>query len=35
VLGWDGFLQSSLVLGALTAATAVFVVAASASSPVE
>ena len=35
VLGWDGFVQSSLVLGALTAATAVFVVAASAASPVE
>ena len=33
VLGWDGFLQASLVLGAVTAVTAVFVVTAAAISP--
>lgn len=35
VTGWDGFTDSALVLGAVTAATAVFVVAAAASSPAE
>jgi len=35
VLGWDGFVQSGLVLGAVTAATAAFVVAAAAVSPAE
>ncbi|MET0930918.1 MAG: phosphatase PAP2 family protein [Aeromicrobium sp.] len=35
VLGWDGFVDSALVLGAVTAATAVFVVAAAAASPGE
>ncbi|MET0449761.1 MAG: phosphatase PAP2 family protein [Aeromicrobium sp.] len=35
VTGWDGFVDSALVLGAVTAATAVFVVAASVSSPAE
>lgn len=33
VLGWDGFIQAGLVLGAVTAVTAVFVVAAAAVSP--
>jgi membrane-associated phospholipid phosphatase len=33
LLGWDGFLQASLVLGAVTAVTAVFVIAAAAVSP--
>lgn len=35
VLGWDGFAQSALVLGVVTAATAAFVIAAAAASPVE
>jgi membrane-associated phospholipid phosphatase len=35
VLGWDGFWQAGLVLGAVTAATAAFVVAAAAASPTE
>ena len=35
VLGWDGFVQSGLVLGAVTAATAAFVVAVAAVSPAE
>ncbi|MRJ99991.1 phosphatase PAP2 family protein [Aeromicrobium sp. S22] len=35
VMGWDGFIQASLVLGAVTAATVVFVLAASAVSPAE
>lgn len=35
VMGWDGFWDSGLVLGALSAATAVFVVAAAAVSPAE
>lgn len=35
VLGWDGFAQSGLVLGAVTAATAAFVVTAAAVSPAE
>jgi len=35
VLGWDGFTQSALVLGAVTAATALFVTAAAAVSPAE
>ena len=35
VMGWDGFTQSALVLGLLSAATAVFIVAASAASPTE
>ena len=35
VMGWDGFTQSALVLGLLSAATAVFTVAASAASPTE
>lgn len=35
VLGWDGFVQSGLVLGGIAAATAVFVAAASAVSPEE
>lgn len=35
VLGWDGFAQGGLVLGAVTAATAMFVVAAAAVSPAE
>lgn len=33
VLGWDGFVQAGLVLGAVTAVTALFVVAAAAVSP--
>ena len=33
VLGWDGFLQAGLVLGAVTAVTALFVIAAAAVSP--
>jgi hypothetical protein len=35
VMGWDGFVQSALVLGLVSAATAVFIVAASAASPTE
>ena len=35
VMGWDGFAQSALVLGLLSVATAVFIVAASAASPTE
>ncbi|MCW2841720.1 MAG: hypothetical protein JWR55_3203 [Aeromicrobium sp.] len=35
VMGWDGFTQSALVLGAVTAATALFVAAAAASTPKE
>lgn len=35
LLGWDGFLQAGLVLGAVTAVTALFVVAAAAVSPSE
>lgn len=35
VLGWDGFLQAGLVLGAVTAVTAAFVVAAARVSPSE
>lgn len=35
VLGWDGFWQSGLVLGAVTAATAAFVVLTAAASPAE
>ena len=35
VLGWDGFVQSGLVLGGIAAATAVFIAAAAASSPAE
>jgi membrane-associated phospholipid phosphatase len=35
VMGWDGFTHSALVLGLVTAATAVFVVAATAASPAE
>jgi membrane-associated phospholipid phosphatase len=35
VLGWDGFWQSGLVLGAVTAATALFVVLTAAASPAE
>jgi membrane-associated phospholipid phosphatase len=35
VMGWDGFVDSALVLGAVTAATAAFVVAATAASPAE
>lgn len=35
VLGWDGFLQAGLVLGGVTAATALFVLACSAVSPAE
>jgi membrane-associated phospholipid phosphatase len=35
VMGWDGFFESGLVLGAIAGATAVFVTAASISSPEE
>ncbi|MET0767353.1 MAG: phosphatase PAP2 family protein [Aeromicrobium sp.] len=35
VLGWDGFVQAGLVLGAVTAATAVFVLACAAVAPAE
>lgn len=35
VLGWDGFVQSGLVLGGIAAATAIFVGAAAAASPEE
>jgi membrane-associated phospholipid phosphatase len=35
VLGWEGFTQSALVLGVVAAATAAFVVAASAAAPAE
>lgn len=35
LLGWDGFLQAGLVLGAVAAATAVFVVATAATSPAD
>lgn len=35
VMGWDGFVDSALVLGAVAAATAMFVAAASASAPAD
>lgn len=35
LLGWDGFLQAGLVLGAIAAATSVFVVATAATSPAD
>lgn len=35
VLGWDGFIQSGLVLGVIAAATTVFVTAAAASAPAD